>query len=218
MAMTPPNEPQVPDPQGVDVEPADLDGHTIEELSDYLERGQKPADATIDDSPGCQIALAAISRLRAVSRTFLESDARDEPDQGESWVSRILTNIGLDARAGRAIPVSHSAPTAHLTLTEGAVRGMIRAAGDTVDGVLIGRCHLDGDVTTPGEAVTIRVDASVFWGERMTQAAARVREAIYSALLKHTELSIAGIDVYIHDIYLSGTPLSGDVSDEIEKP
>ena len=38
----------------------DLDGHTIEELSDYLDAGRTPVDASIEGSPGCRIALDAL--------------------------------------------------------------------------------------------------------------------------------------------------------------
>ncbi|RFA23678.1 Asp23/Gls24 family envelope stress response protein [Subtercola boreus] len=196
-------------------EPADLDGHTIDELSDYLEAGCLPFDPSIESSPGCQIAMAALIRLRGVSLSLLETEAIDEPARDDSWVAGILNRIGFEAQAGRSIPVSHPSAQAFLTLTEGAVRGLIRAAGDSVTGVLIGRCRLQGDVTVPGEPITVLVDASVFWGESIPEAAARVREAIYAELLKHTELTIAAIDVVIHDVHLSRS-LGEDAAEEIE--
>ncbi|WP_165066706.1 Asp23/Gls24 family envelope stress response protein [Marisediminicola senii] len=178
-----------------------LDGHSIDELSDYLDRGRTPADPAIDSSPGCQIALAGLARLRAMSETLVETDAAAEPARDDSWVSGILDNIELEAHAGRDIPIQHSAPAARLVITEGAVRGLIRAAGDSVGGILIGRCRLDGDVTVPGEAIGVRIDASVFFGERIPEIVARVREAIYTELLRHTELNFTSIDVTIHDVH-----------------
>ncbi|TIH33587.1 hypothetical protein D4765_14730 [Subtercola vilae] len=187
-------------------EPADLDGHTIEQLNDYLDAGRQPLDPSIENSPGCQIALSAMLRLREMSRTLLETDVLSEPAPTDTWVSGILNRIGLEARAGRDIPVQHPSPAAKLTLTEGAVRGLIRAAGDTVGGLLIGRVRLVGDVTLAGEPITVLVDASVFWGEPIVAAAARVREAIYAELLKHTELTVASIDVTVHDVHRSRAP------------
>jgi len=70
MAMTSPDEPFVAfDLDSSDRELAHLAGHTIEDLSDYLDRGRTPADPTIDDSPECQIALRSLQRLRTVQRS-----------------------------------------------------------------------------------------------------------------------------------------------------
>ncbi|RFA10907.1 hypothetical protein B7R54_18110 [Subtercola boreus] len=184
-------------------EPADLDGHTIDELSDYLAAGRQPLDPSIESSPGCQIALDAMLRLKGLSLSLLESDVAEQPATDESFIAGILNSIGFEAQSGRNIPVQHPSAHASLTLTEGAVRGLIRAAGDTVSGVLIGRCVLQGEVSIPGEPISVLVDASVFWGESIPLAAARIREAIYAELLKHTELNIVAIDVTIHDVHLS---------------
>lgn len=194
------------DPAFDDAAPADdLDGHTIDELSAYLDAGEMPPNPSIDNSPGCRIALKAMRRLRELSQDLMEDDARREPQRDDSWVGGILDVISREARAGRDIPVQHPSPSARLAITEGAVRGMIRAAGDAVGGVIIGRCRLDGDVTVPGEGISIRVDASVFWGERIPEAVDRVRQAIYTELLRHTELNVTAIDVTIHDVHLART-------------
>ncbi|MCU1407779.1 MAG: hypothetical protein JWQ43_4082 [Glaciihabitans sp.] len=191
----------------------DLAGHTIEELGDYLDAGCQPSDPSIDDSPGCQIALAALGRLRTLSVAMLEAEALDEPPRDDSWLTAIVNNIGLDARAGRDIPIQHSAPSARLSVTEGAVRGMIRAAGDSVAGVIIGSCRLDGDVTVPGEPITVRLEASVAWGAPMVDVANQVRRAVYTEMLRHTELTIVAIDVTIHDVMF----VRAEPSNEIEQ-
>ncbi|WP_291054556.1 hypothetical protein [Herbiconiux sp.] len=189
-------------------EPDDLDGHTIDELSDYLDAGRMPADPSIEGSAGCQIALAALARLRAVSVTLLETEASSEPAPDENWISGILQSIGREARAGRRIPVSHPDPAADLALTEGSVRGLVRAAGDAIPGLVIGRCSLDGDVTLPGEPITVRIEASALWGTSIPDAAAALREAVISALGRHTELVLAGVDVIVHDLLPAPTPVS----------
>jgi len=182
-------------------DPDDLDGHTIEELSDYLDAGRHPADASIDASPGCQIALTALSRLRSLSGAILETEASTEPEPGESWISAIVQNIGREARAGRSIPVSHPSSTASLALTEGSVRGLIRATGEEAGGLVVGRCRLDGDVTTPGAPVAIHVDVSAYGDESIPAAASRLRAAIDAALRRHTELVVTAIDITVHDIH-----------------
>ena len=68
-----------PDPVRLDsLEPEDLDGHTIDELADYLDAGMLPADPSIDESAACQNALAAIVRLRQSSLGSLEAAAANE--------------------------------------------------------------------------------------------------------------------------------------------
>ena len=174
----------------------------IAELSEYLDRGEDPPQELLDRSPAYGIALEALLRFRSVALNLLQADADAEPARDDSWVSRILTNIHIEARAGRSIPLTAPTPDAELSITEGAVRGLIRAAGDSVPGALVGRCRLDGDVTVPGSPVTVSVEASVYWGEPLPDAAQRIREDIASALRRHTELTIAAIDVAITDVHL----------------
>ncbi len=136
--------------RGLGVEPDDLDGHTVEELSAYLDAGRTPVDPSIEASPGCQIALEAMERLRSLSGPLLEADAEAASAPEASWVARILDTITLEARSGRRIPLESPSPSADLAITEGAVRGVIRAAEADVDGIIVGRCRLRGDVTVPG--------------------------------------------------------------------
>jgi len=193
MAMTSPHD-------------GDATNDLIEQLSDYIDRGENPPDDFLNRAPENRIAFDALTRFRTMAQDILDDDVSAEPARDDSWVAGILTNIHREARAGRSIPVSHSSPKAELSLTEGAVRGLIRAAGDSVAGTFIGRCRLDGDVTTPGSPVTVNVDASVFWGERMPQTAQRLRDAITTSLLHHTELNIVAVNVTITDVHLRRNP------------
>lgn len=188
------------------LEPADLDGHSIDELTDYLDAGMTPADPSIDDSAACQNAIAAISRVRRFAGDLLEADALDEPERDDSWVSGILQNISLEAAAGRDIPVRTATATEDIVLTEGSVRALIRRAGDGVDGILIGRCALDGDVTDPDAEVSVTVSATILYGHRIPDVTDRVRSAIHRELLRHTRLRLTGVDITIRDLYLEQSP------------
>ncbi|WP_200919324.1 Asp23/Gls24 family envelope stress response protein [Curtobacterium sp. Leaf261] len=195
-----------------DLDPALLDGHTVDELTDYLDAGMLPADPSIDDSPVCQNALAAIARVRAASRGSLDAAALDEAPADDSWVGRILSNISMEARAGRDIPFRSTAPTQHGVITEGTVRSLLRRAGDTVDGLLIGRCALEGDVTVVGEPIRVRITASVLWGNPIHEAVDRLRTAVTHELLEHTELVVEAIDVEIRDVLLDRAPVAPEIS------
>lgn len=205
MTASTPRSPR--DPGNVDaLDPANLDGHTIEELSAYLDADRTPTNFSIESSPGCQIALTALGRLRELTSHALEIQAAIEPAPPDSWVHQIMERIALEARAGRDIPITHPAPSAHLVLTEGAVRGMIRAAGDRIPDIIVGRCQLEGDVTVPGEPITITVDISVAWGRNLLDAADSARDAIREQLSKHTELAIAAIDIAVQDVRFAAVP------------
>lgn len=180
--------------------PEDLDGHTVEELSEYLEAGRLPADPSIDESAGCQIALDALERLRGLTPKLFAADTAAEPEADEQWVQGILADITLDARAGRRIPVALPAARADAGITEGAVRGLIRSAERAVPGVLIGKCKLEGDVTEPGAPVRVSAEMSVTFGESIPELVARVRAEIQAHLASHTTLNVAGVDITVHGI------------------
>ncbi|KRC47480.1 hypothetical protein ASE16_18870 [Leifsonia sp. Root227] len=190
--------------------PADelIDGHTLDELSDYLAAGRTPADPAIDDSPECRAALTALERLGRVTRDLLDEEAAAAPAD-DDWVGRILTGIRLDVQSGRRIPIVHPDPAADLALTEGAVRALVRSVGDGIDGVLVGRCRLDGDVETPGAPIAVHLEISVRYGASMANAADEVRAAVIGELGRHAELTIASVDVVVTDVRESRTGKDG---------
>lgn len=190
--MTDPHD----DPFGVDR----LDGHTLEQLSDYLDAGRVPYDASIEESAGCQIALAALERLRTASLEAL-AEADDAPPPDETWVQAVMAGIVMDAHAGRDIPVSHPDPRVRLAVTEGALRELVRSIGDAVPGVLIGRVKLAGDVETLGAPIAVELAITVGYGTAIPVAAATVRERVREALHRHADLSVAEIVVTVTDIH-----------------
>ena len=220
--MTEPREPQEPfeafDVDTSEREVAHLAGHTIEQLSDYLDRERTPADPSIDESPECQIALRSLQHLRNVQGTLLAQDVTRERERGDSWVTAILQNIDLEAHSGRDIPLAHPSPSARLVVTEGAVRGILRATGDGIENIIVGRCRLHGDVSSPSDPITIRIDAAVSAGEDIRAKAQALRVAVYAALREHTDLTVAAVEITIRDVYLP-TP-AGERADPtgIEQP
>jgi uncharacterized alkaline shock family protein YloU len=189
-------------------ETSDIDGHTLDELSDYLDAGRMPADPTIDHSPACQLALEALGGVRAASLSMMEREAEDFAVIDESWIDAIIGAISLDVHAGRDIPLA-SAPSMQLSVTEGAVKGLVRAAGDRVPGLLVGRCLLHGDVTTAGSEITLSIDTIAYWGESIPDAVTRLRDDVSALIAEHTELSISAIDITVRDIHLDPAAADG---------
>lgn len=182
------------------LEPEDLDGHTIDELADYLDAGMTPPDPSIDDSPACQNALAAILRLRQSTLGSLDVAAAAEPPVDESWIGGVLANISLEARAGRDVPLRPEAPTERPVLTEGAIRSLVRGAGDAVPDALVARCRLEGDVTVLGAPVRVVVEIAVRTGSTIHTVADAVRQAVADELAAQTDLVVEAVDVAVKDL------------------
>jgi uncharacterized alkaline shock family protein YloU len=182
---------------------ADLGGHTVESLSDYLDRGRQPRDPAIESSPAAQHALAALSRLRAVAPRVIVADADQFAPKNENWISRILDQIGVQAHAGRDIPIPHDVSGAVLSISEGAVRALVREAGDSVDGLLVERSRLDGDIETLGSPVEIHVVISTFEGFDIAPAVSEFQKRVISTLRDHAELVVANVTVRVHDTDLT---------------
>jgi len=194
------DERQNPEVRRLGLEPTDLDGHTLDELTDYLDAGRRPADRSIDESPGCQLALDALERLHGLGAELIAAETAAEPEVDESWVDRILSGIAMDARSGRRIPFESAEPGVDLGITEGAVRGLIRSAESAVPGLLIGRCRLEGDVTTAQAPIRVEIDASALHGQPIPAVAEQLRAEVERGLRAHTELNIVAIDIAIRDI------------------
>lgn len=183
--------------------PDNLDGHSIESLSDYLDSDRTPRDESIESSPAAQNALAALSRLRAVAPRIIAADAEYFAPKNDHWISRILDQIGVQAHAGRDIPISHDVDGADLSISEGAVRAIVREVGDDMDGLLVERCRLDGDIETPGAPVDIHIEVSTFEGTDVAIATTDLRERVEHAVLRHADITISGITVQVRDTDLN---------------
>lgn len=174
-------------------------GYSLDDLAEYLDSGRQPANPVIDANAECQAALASLERVAALSRDLIDRDATDAPDVDEAWFGSILATISREVRAGRDVPLRSPDPATTLAITEGAIRELVRSAGDAVPGVLVGRCRIDLDAP-----VTVDVSISVLTGMALPTAADRVRENVRALLATHTELAVARIDVTVTDVHLEG--------------
>ncbi|MFP7761973.1 Asp23/Gls24 family envelope stress response protein [Marisediminicola sp. LYQ85] len=178
------------------------DDAIIDLLTDYIERDETPPAELLDRDPEYDLAYRSLLRVRSVAAELLEQDAAEDVGRDDSWVTSIIANVNRESRAGRSIPLAHPSPRATLTVTEGAVLALVRAAGDAVPGAIVGKCRLRGDVTVPGEPIDVLVEVSVFWGEDIPAVAARIRSEVSTSLLQHTELAVSSIDVLVSDVHL----------------
>ncbi|WP_423920795.1 hypothetical protein ACPEEZ_14935 [Frigoribacterium sp. 2-23] len=181
---------------------ADVDGVTTERLSDYLDSGREPYDPEIEESAENLAQLEALARLRRLSGQMMANDASDVGVADATWISNVMSRVRLESRSGRDIPLSSADLRTTLHITEGAVRGLIREAGDRVPGVLVLSCSLDGDLALPDAPVSVEVQISVLFGAAAAELADDVRRAVSRHLLTQTELVVERVDVLVGDIHL----------------
>jgi hypothetical protein len=181
------------------VEPR-YDGHTLDELAEYLDDDRTPRDPSIEDSAACVAVLERLEQLRGVSRELVlaEADAHREAD--ERWIEGVLASVRTTVGAGRDIPVPDDDPSSALVITEGALRGLVRRIGDGVPGIVVRRTRLRGEVTRAGGPVDVEVQIAVAVGAGLAPAvdrAAALRESVRDALATHTPLVVRSVDVRV---------------------
>lgn len=174
-------------------------GRSIEDLSDYLETGQSPDADHIEHCPQCQARLSGLRSLSAAASAMKDDDVALAADDSSGWLDGMLANLRLETRAGRSIPVAGDVLD-DLTQTEGSVLALVRAVGDSLGGMLIGRCRLVGDVTVPGEEIEVNINVSARYGLPMPKLAKQLRDTVKRRLRSETELNIVAVNVSFIDI------------------
>ncbi|MCB5283373.1 MAG: Asp23/Gls24 family envelope stress response protein [Arthrobacter sp.] len=193
-------------------------GRTIEDLSDYLDKGTSDDVEHISTCPQCQAGLAGLRRLQAFTRDLLAEDLAEAARDDSPWLENILANLGLEIKAGRSIPVAPGLAGDVLFQTEGALTGLVRSVGDTVEGVMIGKCRFAGAVTTPRAPIIVNVDVSARYGYRLPELAATLRTELSAALATHSELNIAALNITITELRPPSPPGTKGRDDDRHRP
>lgn len=177
---------------------------TLDELSDYLDTDRTPVRTDIETDPDAVAALDRLQALRTASRDLLDDEVSAGAD--ERWISSVLASIRTTAHAGRDIPVPDDDPAAHLVVTEGALRGLVRALGDDVPGVVVRRTRFTGDVGVPGGDVDVDVTIVATLEASVADRAEALRAHVTSVLGAHAPFRIRSLVVRVADVVLGGTP------------
>lgn len=179
-------------------------GRRIEALSDYLDSGTSPDAEHIDHCPQCQAYLAGLRGLSAAALLMMDDDVASAAADDTGWLDGIMANLRLETRAGRSIPLSADGADGgeldELSETEGAVIALIRTVGDSLGGVLIGRCQLEGDVSVAGAPIDVKINVSARYGYPLPSLAQTLRDAVFAELLVETELNVKAIHVAFTDM------------------
>ncbi|MEV7663848.1 Asp23/Gls24 family envelope stress response protein [Paenarthrobacter sp. NPDC089316] len=175
-------------------------GHSLAELSAYLDTGYIADPAHLEACPECQAGLASLRRLSELGNELLASDLADAGTGNDDWMQSILDNLRLELRPGRSIPLRSADPKDALWETEGSVSALIRSVADSLPGTAAGKCRLNGDLTEPGAAITVEVEIAVIYGHSIEERAAALRNALSEMLAVQTELNIQAIDITVTDV------------------
>ncbi|MFD4420233.1 Asp23/Gls24 family envelope stress response protein [Agromyces sp. NPDC058484] len=176
-------------------------GKTVDELSDYLSRDRIPYDPDIETCPECLNALDALTRVAQLSRDLILEDARTLPPPPDTWFDEIMASISHEMRSGRDLPIQHPDPRVQISVTEGAVRALLRTIGDTIPGVIVGKCELIGDAEQPGAPIEVHLSVSVAWGQHIPELSEQLHQSVRSALRQHTELNVTATHIDITDVH-----------------
>jgi hypothetical protein len=174
-------------------------GYDMEELSAYLDRGEQPRIAAIDDNAECQAVLASMRHWSGLSRELVHRDAAGL-ERDESFFESIMGRIAVEVRAGRDIEFASPRPGTRLVVTEGAIRELLRGTGDGVTGALVLGCRLawrEDDTVLDAD-----VSLSVRGGMAIAPVAAEVRTALAMAIARHTPAAPGTIDIRVEDVHV----------------
>jgi hypothetical protein len=177
------------------------DGFTLDELCDYLDEDRTPTNPAIEASAACVEVLERLAALRSASWAILEADVVEHRDTDPHWIETVLASVRTTAHAGRDIPVPDPDPAATLLVTEGAVRAVVRRAGDAVDGVVVRRVRLRGDVRTVGVPIDVDVTASVALDRGIRAAADELHAVTATTLARHAPFPVATLTVHVVDVH-----------------
>lgn len=179
-----------------------VDGVTLEELGDYLDRGREPRDPRIEGSPACRLTLQALESIGTLSRESFEREAAREPHRDDAWIAGLLDSVRHEVVAGREVPVRSDDALTTLTTSEAAVRGLLRRVGDAVDGVVVRSTELEGEIGEQEAPVTVRVTVSARYGLPLDGLSDVLRGHLLDALGQHTQLHVAEVHVHVDDVHL----------------
>ncbi|MEB4614689.1 hypothetical protein, partial [Leucobacter sp. M11] len=181
-------------------------GFTLDELAEYLDRGRTPRNPEIEANEECRSVLTSLARVRTLTGDALAAEATVHGHLDQPWVERVFSMIRADAREGRAIPVRHPHPAVRLSISERALRALIRACGDQVAGAVIGRVLFHGDIDVAGAPVAVEVRIALFMFTAVSAVAQPLRDRIGRVIRTHTDLALTEVNLVFTNVIPAPVP------------
>ncbi len=169
-------------------------GRDIAQLWEQLDNGTPDKHA-----PACQHCQAALAEIRPLLQATREL-AAEPVSPPTDLAARIMTAIRARIHPGVRIPLTGPAGM-RLHISERAAAMILRATGDTIDGVRVRSCRLTPAGQDGHAAVSLRITLSLRYGMAAAAAARAVRAAVRAAADRQLGLTLADIDIEVTDIH-----------------
>lgn len=169
-------------------------GHDIDHLWDQLVR-----DVPDEHARSCKYCQAALTEIRPLRRatSVLAAEPVRPPADLHATVMAVVR-----ARTSVAPPIALPGPGGNrLFISERAAAIILRAAGDTVDGVRARSCRLPGKAHDISTATDLKLSISLRFDMPVLAAARAVRAAVRTAARAQLGLTLGRIDIDVVDVH-----------------
>lgn len=171
-------------------------GRRIDQLWNHIADGTDSEHAR-----GCEHCQAALTEIRPL--TAVTGELAAEPVTVPDDLSgRVMAVIRAWTHYGPRIPLTSQAGMG-LEISEPAAAMVLRAAGDTVDGVRARSCRLTPVGSGRNAAAGLQLTISLRYGMPARATAMAVRAAVRAAAARQLGLSLGSIDIELADIHFA---------------
>jgi hypothetical protein len=174
-------------------------GHHIEQLWNDLARGDPGGHARACEH--CQAALAAIGPLLTATGELATGELATQRARPPDDLARRVMAV-IRARVPPAPPIALPSPAGvRLQISEHAAAVILRAAGDSVEGVHARSCRLTPAAPGRSAAAGLKLTISLRYGVPALAAARAVRAAVRTAARGQLGLTLGRIDIEVADVH-----------------
>jgi hypothetical protein len=169
-------------------------GHDIDQLWDQLAKGTPDEHARSCEY--CQAALNEIRPLHTATSELAAEPVRPPADLSGKVMAAVRARIGAAPRIALPGPSGN-----RLFISERAAAFILRAAGDTVDGVRARSCRLTPDAHDMSIPTDLRLSISLRFDMPALAVARAVRMAVRTAARAQLGLTLGRIDIDVVDVH-----------------
>ena len=171
-------------------------GRDIDQLWDQLAKG-----ATGEHARSCEYCQAALSEIRPL-RTATSELAAEQVRLPADLSGKVMAAVR--ARTAAAPRIALPGPAGNrLFISERAAAFILRAAGDTVDGVRARSCRLTPDAHDMSTSTDLKLSISLRFDMPALAAATAVRMAVRAAARAQLGLTLGRIDIDVVDVHVA---------------